>query len=367
MGPIENTDPHKYQPDELLSSTKYIGEVNWLTTTALGGLFAVIITIIELIRIRNLPATSIPYDYPIYLDIFLLPLALYVLKSMHNQLDEAKKELVFLAKIAEKRSNVDDTDVPDTDAIHEVFESRFETAFDPFLMCTGGLILGSIVLIAMTTLNVLDEYPYILMNFLFGASHGIMLPFLFTLPALLTIVPERFMNDISVIDPAGVGGYPVVGETIAKASWYGVIIVNLDFLILGSVGFLDNTYFQIIVICIYLIEILILLGFTIGGALRIRNVLKQIRDSRIRELQRDFGLHEGHLLSLNTEQDPDQSRMMEIITYTLLFERIVDMNLWPINLAWWTRFLGSIFATGTVIGIQVWLVIDVEAILELLG
>lgn len=370
----EDIPDHPYPPRELLLSSRFSDAIPYLNLPSVGGVCALLLAGLDFVRLGGSPTTPIPFNYPVLFDVVLVVATLYVLESLHNQLDRAKQELILLARIAERRPNIDDSDVPDEAEIIRVFEDRMDWAFDPKHMVAGGLLLGVIVLIIMSLLGVLDAYPYLIMNFLFGAAHGIMLPALLILAPLLRIVPREFMNDINVIDPAGVGGYQTVGETIAKAAWYGVIIVNIDFIILGSVAFLDPSEFQVAVFVLYLLELGLLFGFTVGGAVRIRNVLKDIRDERIRDIQRKYGLIEGRFLARRGVEgrfltrrgvsDSELGDMLAIITYSTLFNNIKEMNLWPINLVWWSRFLGSIATSILVITIQAVLVIDFGTLFE---
>lgn len=361
MGRDDTVHSHEFPLQRYFSSIPYLSSIPFLTLRRAGTGVVAIIALLELI---NLQSTPIQFNYPLFFDVILVYTVLYILQSLHKQLDQAKSELIALARISESRPNISDEEVPDESDIRNTFEDRFDWALDPRRMGACAFLLGVIVLVIMAALDVLHAYPYLIMNFLYGAAHGLMLPFLFIVLPLLKIVPDQFMNDINGMDPSGVGGYSEVGESIAKAAWYGTILINLDFIILGSVAFLESNQFQTVILGIYITELLLLFGFTLGGTLRVRNVLKDVRDRRIRELQWQFGLSEGNFLLEDPNIGQDTDEMLEIITYTLIFDKLNSMNLWPINIAWWTRFIGSVIATVSVILIQLALVIDLPPILD---
>lgn len=364
MKKFEDVSEHKYPPDEAISSLSWLPRSNKITLLQAGTALTALVMLFEYIRSGGLPDTPVPFNYPFYLDLVFVIVALYVAKSLHRQLDLAKQELILHSRISEQRQNVPDSNIANEDDIRETFEKQFDWALNPIRMGVSGVLVGLFVVMMLYILNLTDAYPYLLVSFIYGASHGILIPFLFILPKLLIRVPKEFMNDLNVIDPAGVGGYPEVAGSIGKAAWYGTIIVNIDFLILGSAAFLADPRFQQIVVSVYAIELLLLFSFTIGGTFYIRHILRNLRDERIRQLQWEYGVNEGLLLTDDDSQGEETNQLVKIITYSILFERLNDMNLMPINMVWWTRFIGSVLATVLVIFIQLILVIDLSVALS---
>jgi len=363
MKRIEDVSAHEYPPDRILSALPGLPFSKEITLLQVGTTVTIVVALIDYIRLGG-SESPVPFNYPFYLDIVFVFVALYVAKSLHKQLDLAKRELILHAMISEQRENIPDANIADEEEIRKTFEEPFEWALDPVRMGISGLFVGLFVVAMLFILGVADAYPYLLLSFLYGASHGILIPFLLILPRLLIQVPKRFMNDLNVIDPAGVGGYPEVAASIGKAAWYGTIVVNIDFLILGSAAFLADPRFQRIVVTAYAVELLLLFSFTIGGTFYIKYTLKNIRDDRIRQLQWEFGVNEGLLLSEDENQGEETNQLLKIITYAIVFERLKDMNLMPINMVWWTRFIGSVLATILVIFIQLILVIDLSTLLS---
>lgn len=365
MNRIDDIPAYKYPPNEWLASISWLPLTQHLTVIRAGCIFTIIIASIEYLWLSGLPNTPVPFNYPFYLDILFVFVALYTLEALHKQLDTAKRELILLSKISKEKENIPDDEVPDEEEIRDCFETRFDRALDLVKMGISAIILGTLVLVITYVLNILNFYPYLAMSFMYGASHGILIPYILILPFLLIEVPRDFMNDLNVIDPVGVGGYPEVAASIGKAAWYGTVIANIDFLILGSAAFLGDPRFQTIVVIIYIVELLLLFGFTIGGTFYIRNIMKRIRDERIRQLQWRFGISEGAFLSDNPDEGQEKEDMLEIITYSILFDRLNEMNLMPVNMVWWTRFIGSALATVAVIFTQLILVIDLSDIIFL--
>jgi hypothetical protein len=218
-------------------------------------------------------------------------------------------------------------------------------SYHPGVILLGGLSGGVFVTGVMAILGVFDAYPYILMNFAFGAAHGIFIGPVLGGVYFIERIYNNYMIDITLLDPDGVGGYRQIGNGLAKLTTYGIFFVTFDFLILSSVGFTQYSRFQIVVSAIYLLQILLFVGGVTVTTLLIRRKLIDIRDEKLAAMQQLFVVAENRFWwKLNRGQD-NFVEAMNILSISAIFDNMNNMNMWPMNLLSLTRLLISVGAS----------------------
>jgi hypothetical protein len=291
--------------------------------------------------------TSIPYNYPFYLDVTLLILAGVLLRRIHRILGNITTELKTMAQY-NQTDPLAQTSV-DPSGIETEFKNVLYLGFHPAILVFGALAGGVFVFAVMVALEVLSEYPYYLMNFGFGAAHGV-----FFGPAVAAVyviheTGERYISDINLIDPDGVGGYRTIGNGIISLAIYGILIVTIDFVVLSSVTFTQFIRFQQAITVIYVTMITAFVVGTIYATYRIRTELLRIRDEKMRVMQHQFEEVEQTYWVKRTAKEDASQEAMNILTMYAMFHQMSQMDMWPVNLYSLTRLLISIAFSMTVL------------------
>lgn len=328
-------DSHEYPPDAVFR--EYIG----ISFTLLFVLLAIGAVVIDLVRVGH-PDTGIPANYPLYLGGVYIIAVLFVLRRFHATFDNSRDELLAILERTEADSAMfeRDSDV-DADQINQEVNAVLSVAFSPIVIIGGGLVGGVFALGVMWAMDVFQYYPYLLLNYAYGAGHGFFYGPLLGSIYLLYRVTTAYIVDIDVLDPDGVGGYGDIGDAIITLIIYGIALVTLDFLILSSVTFVDEPLFQAAVFTMYAGMIVVLLGLALVGVLAIRRRLLAIRAHKTDRMRAEFkAIEERYWEKLDRGEPPDPEAG-HIETMDTMFERLHNMALWPINLVSLSRLLAS--------------------------
>lgn len=331
-----------FPPDDLLASVD--GRLEFRGAVVLVTLIGATIDVI----VFGFPQTTVPYNYPFFVDIFQMTASVIILRRTYAGLQEVKLELMHLADQQLEDVSVGlETDVS-PDRIQNEVDHILSWAYHPIVVCGGAVFGGSVVLVIMATLGVLGNYPYWVMNFIFGAAHG-----LFIGPAIGGfiyggLIIRRYIVDINLLDPDGVGGYRRIGDTLVRIVSYGVFLVTLDFIILSSIAFTSAARFQQLIVALYLLELAVLIFGTVFVTLSIRSKLLEIRDVKVNLIQKEFTQLEHKYWQKHDEGLDNQSEAIQLMVMTTMFNEINRMNMWPVNLYSLVR-LGSTIGFSLVV------------------
>lgn len=320
-------------------------------TVAFGSL-AVLVAVLDFARV-GLHETGVPYNYPLLLGVVYLVVAASVLKRYYAILDRAKAEIVDVLE----RTAVDgplfdrDSDVEPETVVREM-DGVLEWSFRPAYVLGGGLIGGAFAVAVVWWLGALEYYPYVLSVFLYGAGHG-----LFYAPVLGTLVlvwqtSTKYIVDIDILDPDGVGGYQRVGDGIVSLITYGILLVTLDALILSSVTFLDEPAFQLAVGALYVGMMVFLLGVAVVGTVRLRRQLLEVREWKTSVLRTQFSAVERQYYAKLDRGESPEPESQHIDAMTTMFDQLQSMELWPINLVSLARLGASAGSSAVIVGYQ---------------
>lgn len=143
---------------------------------------------------------------------------------------------------------------------------------------------------------------------------------------------QKYVVDINLLDPDGVGGYRQIGDGIVKLGTYGILFITLDFIILSSVAFTRYTDFQFVVSVIYVTVLIIFVLTIFYITLSIRQELLEIRDLKIKAMQSMFVVTETNYWSKLQSGDENLSEAVNLLSMYAVFHQMNSMNMWPINL-----------------------------------
>jgi len=295
--------------------------------------------------------TVVPYNYPFYFDVALLCLVAVLLQLSHAVLWDMADELVTIIEYNRDDPLSLSRDL-EPEAVWTELENVLFLAYHPAVVAVGGIVGGLLVTSIMYALGVFDAYPYLVMNFGFGAAHGV---FFGPVAGMLYVAWRSYtayIVDINLLDPDGVGGYRQIGNGIVKLATYGISIITVDFVILSSVGFTRYTQFQIVVSVLYF---LLLSGFivgTLGVTVLFRKRLLAIRDEKVDIMQRLFIPVENGFWRKALDGENNFSEAMHIISMFAMFHQMDKMNMWPINVYSLFRLTVSIGFSLTVYYVQ---------------
>lgn len=292
---------------------------------------AIIATVVDFVRVGN-PNTGIPYNYPLLAGLVYIVAVLFILRRYHRIFDETKGELVDVLERSEAARVVfeRDSDLSPRQVAQEI-DAVMDWAFHPFVILGGGLIGGVFALAVMWRLAVFDAYPYLLMNYAYGAGHGFFYGPIAGSVYLIVKITRSYIVDIDILAPDHVGGYKKIGEAIVSLVVYGIFLVTLDFVILSSVSFIDRPLFQVAVFALYVLMLLFLLAVTVIGIYSLRRRLLSIREARMTELREQFKDIEARYWQKLQRDESPQPEADHIQTMTTMFQQLDSMELWPIN------------------------------------
>lgn len=339
---IGDVSEQTYPPDEYLELPRPLS----FTRVLVGVVFVVVI--FEFVIVGN-PPTPIPFNYPFYFGVVYLVGAVFVLKRMHSIFDSVKRELV---DIAERTDTGDElltrqSDVTSTQIRKEI-ECISSCAFHPMVLLAGAAFSGFFAVGVMGWIGVLDAYPYLLMDFAYGAGHGLFYGPLAGAVYLVYKLSNCYIVDIDLLDPDGVGGYRQVGDAIVSLITYGIVLVTADFVILSSVSFVGEPVFTTAVFVIYVAMLGFFAAFTVFGVTLIRRRLLDLREQKTAAMRERFievedRFWEKQRAGVDPQQEADSIRTMQT-----LFTQLYNMNLWPLNLLSFARLALSTAASLTI-------------------
>ena len=333
---------HEYPPDVYFQ--KHLG----ISFTWLFVFLAIGAAITDYLLVGN-PDTGIPYNYPLYVGLLYIIAVLLALRKFHAIFDGSKQELLTILD----RTTADnvmferDSDISPADINREVNEVM-DMAFSPVVILGGGFFGGIFSLAVMWLLDVFQYFPYLLMNYAYGAGHGFFYGPIIGSVYLIYKVSSEYIVDIDVLDPDGVGGYGDIGDAIVNLIIIGILLITLDFIILSSVTFVDEPHFQAAVFGLYALMLLTLLGLAVFGVMRIRKRLLTIREGKTDRMREEFkAVEERYWKKLDRGESP-HPEADHIETMDTMFNRLHSMELWPINLASLTRLVVSAGSSGAI-------------------
>lgn len=315
---------YRYPPDVALGFDARGGSF----TAACLGLVA-LAAVLDLV-LFGFPETPIPYNYPFFGDVVLLAAVALLLRATHGVMWRAVDELALIAERNREdplspAAHVDGEDVR-TELVNVLY-----LGYHPVVLGGGALAGGALVVGIMAALGVFSAYPYLLLDFGFGAAHGVFLGPAVAGAYLVVRALEEYIVDIDLMDPDGVGGYREIGNGIVTVASYGILVVTLDFLILSSVAFTEFTDFQLVVTGLYL---LVLVAFSLGSVgitSLVRRKLLAVRDRKVDLMQEAF-VRQEHAYWEKQMAGGGLAEAVHILAMQSMFHQLNRMSLWPINL-----------------------------------
>lgn len=328
-------DEDEYLPDRLLALPAP------LSFTRLLVAFAFVAAALDFARI-GYANTPIPYNYPLFVGVAYFVAVAWVLRRTFNLFASVKWELVELAE----RTSVNDVvdidvyDVP-PETIQDEIDGVIEWAFHPVLMLGGAAFGGLFAVSVMWWLGVLDAYPYVIMDFVYGAGHGLFYAPVAGSICLVHRISTRYITDIDILDPDGVGGYREIGNAVVSLVTYGVFLVTLDFVILSSVSFIDQPLFEVAAWALYVGMLGFLLLVTVVGVFLVRRRLLAIRKRKTEKMRRQFTSVEASFWRKQEADESTQEEAVNIVTMYAMFRQLHGMALWPIDIPSLARLVAS--------------------------
>lgn len=331
-------DTHKYPPDQLFDTYLPFS----FTTTFI--VLAILATAVSIARV-GMPETGIPYNYPVYAGLVYVIAVLFVLRRFHSIFDATKQELVDILDRTTADSVIftRDSDITPREMEQEV-NNIMDKAFDPVVILAGGFIGGIFSLAIMWALNVFDSYPYLLLNYAYGAGHGFFYGPIAGSVYLIHKISNEYIVDIDIFDPDGVGGYREIGDAIISIITHGIFLITLDFVILSSVSFIGRPVFQTAVFVLYGLMLVFLLVLTVYGVMSLRKRLLAVRQAKTDVMREKFTEIETRYWQKLEQHESPKPEAEYIETMDTMFKRMHSMELWPINLAAFARLA---FSTGS--------------------
>lgn len=340
------TEEHEYPPDAVFERYEHV------SFTRLFFVLAIAAAVVDAIRVGN-PDTGIPYNYPLFAGSLYVLAVLLVLRKYHSILDETKLELIRIldrssvgANLFERESDLT------TEQINREINHVLSVFFSPAAILLGGLIGGIFTLAVMWALGVFQYYPYVLMNYAYGAGHGFFYGPIIGSVILIRRVSTRYIVDIDILAPDGIGGYGKVGDAIITLVIFAIVLTTFDFVILSSVSFVDEPLFQAAVVILYVAMILFFLLVTVYGVYEMRKSLLEVRDWKTRRLRDEFKEIENSYWQKVDAIESPEPESAHIETLERMFDRLNDMALWPINLVSLLKLAASTTASAIVVLFQ---------------
>jgi hypothetical protein len=324
--PRPEHEDEKYLPDELLSLPALF------TFTRLLVAFAVVAAVVDFARV-GYADTGIPYNYPVFVGVGYFVAVALVLRRMFYMFTSVRDELVGLSERTSV-NDVVDIDVYDKppETIREEIDGVIGRAFHPKWILGGGVVGGLFAVAVMWQLGVLDAYPYVVMNFVYGAGHGLFYAPIAGAVLLVLRISSTYITDIDLLDPDGVGGYREIGDTIVSLIVYGVFLVTIDFVVLSSVSFIGRPLFRTAAFALYGAMLLFLLGLAVLGAWQLRRRLLAVRELKTAKMREQFTDVETSFWSKHKSGESTQEEAVNIVTMYAMFRQLHGMTLWPIDL-----------------------------------
>lgn len=332
----------EYPPDA------YFQRLFGISFTRLFVVLAVFATIGDYLLFGN-PDTGIPYNYPLLAGFLYIVAVLFILRRFHATFISAKGDLLSIIDRGSADNVVFDRDSDVTpEQINEEVNSVMSVAFSPITILIGGFVGGVFSLGVMWATDVFQYFPYMMMNYAYGAGHGFFYGPVIGSVYLIYKLSSEYIVDIDILDPDGVGGYGDIGTAIINLIIYGIFLVTLDFIILSSVTFVEEPVFQTVVFALYAVMIAFLLAVTVLGILSIRRRLLEIRERKTEVMRDEFkSIEERYWRKLQENVSP-QPESDHINTMETMYNRLHSMELWPINLASLSRLLLSAASSGAI-------------------
>lgn len=343
----ERDEEEEYLPDRLLALPTP------LSFTRLLIAFAIIAAVVDLARVGD-ANTSIPHNYPLFVGVAYFAAVAWVLRRMFHLFASVKWELVDLAD----RTSVNDIiDIGVYDVSPETIEEEIDDvlgwAFHPKWILGGAVSGGLFAVGVMWWLDVLDAYPYVIMDFVYGAGHGLFYAPILGAICLVRSISTTYITDIDLLDPDGVGGYRDIGDTIVSLVTYGVFLVTIDFVILSSVSFIEEPLFETAVWALYAGMLAFLLLMTVLGIWAFRRRLLAVRELKTVKMRKQFTAVEASFWEKQGSDASTQEEAVNIVTMYAMFQQLHGMALWPIDLPSLARLVVS-FGTSLLVAAVEW-------------
>jgi hypothetical protein len=333
----------EYPPDTLFRYSHIPIRFNWVAILAVF-IFAIID------YIANFQITSVPYNYPFYFDVILSITGILILSRTHKILDSIKIYLVN--KASEPAIHPHSSRSLSSVEIRADYDRILENAYNPYILLISAIFFGILINIVLWSVDILNEYPYFLMNFIFGAIHGMFVPPVLFYFYLIFRGPQRYIHNFSIIDTSGVGGFDVIGEYIVKVATYGMYLITLDFIILSSVSFTGIAEFRSIVIVAYLSELAVLISMTFYGSYQVRKRLTHIVELKEGAIEREFVTIESEYWRKLERGNERSAEALDILALLSITNELEEATLWPIDFSSLTRLAISVVFSLAVFSVQ---------------
>lgn len=316
-------DGPRFPPDEVLDLPAGLTFVRVLLVVALAG------ALVDLARV-GLPSGPIPYSYQFLVGVVYLLVAIPFVRRMHSIFDEVRAELV---DIADRGTMLGGRASPDL-APGEIDAEMTETlrwGFRPTFLLGGAVVGGTFGVAVMYALGVLDAYPHLLTDFTYAAVHGLYYGPLIGGVLLVRRITAKYIVDVDVLAPDGMGGYRAIGDGLFSLVTYAVVLVTLDFVVLSSVSFLDEPLFQTAVTVIYVAMLVTFVVLALVAAVAIRRQLLAVRDEKVDDLREEFEEVEAAYWDKRHRGEDTRVEAADLRTMRAMFDELNGMALWPLN------------------------------------
>lgn len=355
-------DEHEYPPDAVF------GRIVSVSFTWLFAGLAVFALLVDYVRVGS-PETGVPYNYPLIAGLGYILAVLFVLRRYHDVLEETKFELIRILERSHVTTDVFERDTDVTpEQIRQDFNQVLSVFFSPAIILGGGLVGGVFTLVVMWGLDVFQYYPYLLMNYAYGAGHGFFYGPIIGSLILVRKVSSEYIVDIDILAPDGIGGYGKAGDAIVTLVIWGIFLTTFDFVILSSVTFVDEPLFQAAVLVLYFAMIAALLLVTAFGVYKMRKSILRVREWKLRRLRDEFKEIENSYWEKVQRLESPEPESDHIETLERMFDRLNNVAVWPINVRSLLKLVASTTASATVVLLQEGYIEppDVELLLVLL-
>ncbi|QCC48025.1 hypothetical protein [Halobellus limi] len=317
--------PYAYPPDRFFR----VGGRR-ISTTVVALALPVVVAGVDLL-LFGFPETGIPYNYPLFGDLVLVWTAVLFLRLSHRVLWNIGDEFATLIRLS-RGNPVSLVRSLTPEDIQNDLQNALYLAYHPAVLGAGAVLGGTFVSAIMSLMGVFEAYPYLGMNFGFGAAHGVFFGPVLGGAYVVVRAYSTYIADINLLDPNGVGGYRQIGNGIVKLATYAIGILTLDFVILSSVTFTAFERFQTVVSVLFLTVLAVVVVGTILVTVLVRRKLLQVRGEKVTVMRETFAHVEREYWRKYHAEENNLSEALNLLSMYAMFYQMSDMDMWPINL-----------------------------------
>lgn len=317
--------PYVYPPDRLF----HVGGRR-ISTTVVALALPVVVAALD-VMLFGFPETGVPYNYPLFGDVVLVWLAVLFLRLSHRVLWNIGDEFATLIRLS-RGNPVSLVQSLTPEDIHSDLQNVLYLAYHPVVLVVGAVLGGTFVSAIMHWMGVFEAYPYLGMNFGFGAAHGVFFGPVVGGAYVVVRAYTTYIADINLLDPNGVGGYRQIGNGIVKLATYAIGILTLDFVILSSVTFTAFERFQVVVSALFLLVLAVVVVGTVTVTVLVRRKLLQVRSEKVSLMRETFADVEREYWRKYRAEENNLPEALNVLSMYAMFYQMSDMDMWPINL-----------------------------------